>query len=88
MDETRPSTLSRFFTSVVPAAAWGQFFGARSFAVFPNAGCCPICDLKFARKQAIFVGAMYISYGIALLVITLNRCPVVGGDRLGGSPKM
>jgi len=30
---------------------------------------CPVCDLKFAREAGYFVGAMYISYGIALLVI-------------------
>ena len=32
---------------------------------------CPVCDLKFAREAGYFIGAMYISYGIALLTITL-----------------
>jgi hypothetical protein len=32
---------------------------------------CPVCDLKFAREHGYFVGAMYISYGIALLSIAL-----------------
>ena len=30
---------------------------------------CPVCDLKFAREAGYFIGAMYISYGIALFVI-------------------
>jgi hypothetical protein len=32
---------------------------------------CPVCHLKFAREAGYFLGAMYISYGIALVTITL-----------------
>ena len=32
---------------------------------------CPTCDLKFAREAGYFICAMYISYGISLLTITL-----------------
>jgi hypothetical protein len=32
---------------------------------------CPVCDLKFAHEAGYFISAMYISYGIALLTITL-----------------
>jgi len=31
---------------------------------------CPVCHLKFAREAGYFLGAMYISYGIALVWIT------------------
>ena len=31
---------------------------------------CPVCDLKFEREQGYFLGAMYISYGMALVMIT------------------
>ena len=31
---------------------------------------CPACDLKFEREQGYFLGAMYISYGVALVMIT------------------
>jgi hypothetical protein len=31
---------------------------------------CPVCDLKFEREQGYFLGAMYISYGVALVMIT------------------
>ena len=29
-----------------------------------------MCNLKFEREQGYFLGAMYISYGLALLIIT------------------
>ena len=31
---------------------------------------CPFCDLKFEREPGYFLGAMYISYGLALVAIT------------------
>ena len=30
---------------------------------------CPVCGLKFEREQGYFLGAMYISYGLALITI-------------------
>jgi hypothetical protein len=30
---------------------------------------CPNCDLKFEREEGYFLGAMYISYGLALVTI-------------------
>ena len=30
---------------------------------------CPVCDLKFEREEGYFLGAMYISYGLALIFI-------------------
>ena len=32
---------------------------------------CAVCDLKFEREEGYFLGAMYISYGIALFVIAV-----------------
>ena len=32
---------------------------------------CPVCGLKFQREAGYFLGAMYISYGLALLAILL-----------------
>lgn len=32
---------------------------------------CPICGLKFEREQGYFLGAMYISYAIAIVLIPL-----------------
>jgi hypothetical protein len=31
--------------------------------------CCPYCGLHFNREPGYFLGAMYISYGLALAVI-------------------
>jgi len=30
---------------------------------------CPSCGLKFEREEGYFLGAMYISYGLALVTI-------------------
>lgn len=30
---------------------------------------CQVCDLKFEREEGYFLGAMYISYGLALVTI-------------------
>jgi len=32
---------------------------------------CEVCGLKFEREPGYFLGAMYISYGLALVVIVL-----------------
>jgi hypothetical protein len=33
--------------------------------------CCPTCDLRFNRETGYFLGAMYISYGLALALIVI-----------------
>ena len=30
---------------------------------------CPVCGLKFEREEGYFLGAMYISYALALVTI-------------------
>jgi hypothetical protein len=32
---------------------------------------CAVCDLKFQREEGYFLGAMYISFGLALAIIAL-----------------
>ena len=32
---------------------------------------CPVCSLKFQREEGYFLGAMYISYGLALAAILI-----------------
>lgn len=32
---------------------------------------CPVCGFKFEREQGYFLGAMYISYGLALISIVV-----------------
>jgi len=30
---------------------------------------CPVCGLRFEREEGYFLGAMYVSYGLALVTI-------------------
>ena len=72
MDPTRASTLSSIFHQRCPRCRLGGIFRGSIFRGFPKMqDRCPVCDLKFAREHGYFVGAMYISYGIALLSIAL-----------------
>ena len=32
---------------------------------------CAVCELKFQREEGYFLGAMYISFGLALVIIAL-----------------
>jgi hypothetical protein len=45
-------------------------FSSSIFRCFPKMHQrCPDCDLKFEREEGYFLGAMYISYGLALITI-------------------
>ena len=37
---------------------------------------CPACDLKFEREEGYFLGAMYISYAFAIVIIVLIAAPL------------
>ena len=39
---------------------------------------CPVCDLRFEREPGYFMGAMYISYALGLLVIAVELWAVMG----------
>jgi uncharacterized protein (DUF983 family) len=55
-----------------PRCRSGKIFRHSVFLGFPKMyERCPACDLKFEREAGYFLGAMYISYGLALLLITL-----------------
>jgi len=48
----------------------GQDFRYSLFRGFPKmCGRCSICDLKFEREPGYFLGAMYISYCLGLLIM-------------------
>ncbi len=50
----------------------GRIFLYSIFRGFPKM-CqrCSVCDLKFQREEGYFLGAMYISFGLALAIIAL-----------------
>jgi uncharacterized protein (DUF983 family) len=55
-----------------PRCRSGAIFRGSAFLGFPKMNVrCPVCDLRFEREPGYFLGAMYISYGLALVVITI-----------------
>jgi uncharacterized protein (DUF983 family) len=55
-----------------PRCQAGSIFRYSIFRGFPKMhDRCTICDLKFEREEGYFLGAMYISYGLALVTILL-----------------
>jgi len=54
-----------------PRCRLGNIF-PRSLFLFPKMHeRCSVCHLRFEREPGYFLGAMYISYGIALVFITV-----------------
>ncbi|HVS89987.1 MAG TPA: DUF983 domain-containing protein [Candidatus Acidoferrum sp.] len=64
---TKSSTLGSIFRQRCPRCRTGRIFRSSIFRGFPKMyERCSVCDLKFEREQGYFLGAMYISYGLAL----------------------
>ena len=69
---TKPSTLRSILQQRCPRCREGKIFGYSIFRGFPKMHPrCAICDLKFQREEGYFLGAMYISFGLALAIIAL-----------------
>jgi uncharacterized protein (DUF983 family) len=55
-----------------PRCRMGRIFRRSILLGFPKMFArCPVCDLRFEREQGYFLGAMYISYLLALGIIAL-----------------
>ena len=66
------STLSGIFRQLCPRCGIGKIFRGSLLRGFQKMHeRCPVCDLKFEREEGYFLGAMYISYGIGVVVICL-----------------
>jgi len=53
-----------------PRCRSGRIFHGSAFLGFPKMHeRCSVCDLRFEREPGYFLGAMYISYGLALVII-------------------
>jgi len=64
------STLTDIFHQLCPRCRMGKIFRGSLLRVFPRMHeRCPVCNLKFEREEGYFLGAMYISYGIGVVVI-------------------
>jgi len=60
------------FGQLCPRCRTGRIFRSSIFRGFPKMHeCCPVCGPKFEREEGYFLGAMYISYGLALIAITV-----------------
>lgn len=54
-----------------PRCRTGKIFRGSAFLGFPKMNArCPVCHLRFEREAGYFLGAMYISYGLALAIIS------------------
>jgi uncharacterized protein (DUF983 family) len=72
MAANKMSTLADILHQRCPRCRSGAIFRYSIFRGFPKMlERCPVCDLKFEREQGYFLGAMYISYGLALGIIAL-----------------
>jgi uncharacterized protein (DUF983 family) len=65
------STIADIFRQRCPRCRLGKIFARSVFIGFPKMHQrCPVCQLRFEREPGYFLGAMYISYGLALVIIT------------------
>src|SRR5947209_13061412 len=70
--ESHSSTISAILHQKCPRCHSGAIFRSSIFSGFVKMNeRCPICDLKFEREEGYFLGAMYISYGLALGTIAV-----------------
>jgi uncharacterized protein (DUF983 family) len=69
---TKSSTLEAILRQRCPRCRRGGIFSYSIFLGFPKM-CqhCSVCELKFQREEGYFLGAMYISFGLALAIIAL-----------------
>jgi uncharacterized protein (DUF983 family) len=66
------STASAILRQMCPRCRSARIFRKSIVAGFPRMHeCCQHCGLKFEREQGYFLGAMYISYGLALITIAV-----------------
>jgi uncharacterized protein (DUF983 family) len=55
-----------------PRCRDGRIFKKSLFTGFPAMHeRCPVCGLKLEREAGYFLGAMYVSYGLALIAIVI-----------------
>jgi uncharacterized protein (DUF983 family) len=67
---TKPSTFGSILRQRCPRCRMGRIFRYSIFRGFPKM-CerCPVCDLKFEREPGYFLGAMYFSYVLGVLIM-------------------
>ena len=61
-----PSTLSAIFQGLCPRCRMAPIFRGSMLWLTPMNQRCAVCDLQFEREPGYFLGAMYISYALAV----------------------
>ena len=65
----RPSTFVAIVRGLCPRCRAGRIFRGSMLWLTPMNSRCPVCSLKFEREPGYFLGAMYISYAMAVPVL-------------------
>jgi uncharacterized protein (DUF983 family) len=73
MQEIEPtSVITGVLRQLCPRCRSGKIFQKSILRGLPKLEeRCRVCGLKFEREEGYFLGAMYISYALALITITL-----------------
>jgi uncharacterized protein (DUF983 family) len=72
MGSTKTFLLTDILRQRCPRCRSGSIFRYSIFRGFPKMHeRCPVCDLKFDREPGYFLGAMYVSYALGLVIIGL-----------------
>ena len=70
--DVKPPAWMSILQQRCPRCRVGRIFRGSIFLGFPNMyERCEVCDLKYEREAGYFLGAMYISYGLALVTIAI-----------------
>jgi uncharacterized protein (DUF983 family) len=79
----RSGVFYAIWRQLCPRCRQGRIFKRSIFLGFPAMNQrCPVCDLKFEREGGYFLGAMYISYGLALVTILVLAAVLWGAVHL------
>jgi uncharacterized protein (DUF983 family) len=69
---TKLSTVQSILRQRCPRCRTGTIFRYSIFRGFPKMhDRCPACDLKFDREPGYFLGAMYVSYALGIVIVAL-----------------
>jgi uncharacterized protein (DUF983 family) len=69
---SKPSTLRSILQQRCPRCRIGGIFQSSIFRGFPKMyERCSICDLKFEREPVYFLGAVYFSFALGVLIMAL-----------------
>jgi uncharacterized protein (DUF983 family) len=64
------STVADILRQRCPRCRTGRIFRYSIFRGFPKMhDRCPVCDLRFDREPGYFLGAMYVSYGLGIVIV-------------------